>query len=238
MPKNIPSDLKLGVLIWGEGGCMADGTSFLSILTEFSSHGFLVVASGAPSGNGSSTVQMMRDSINWVSANAGKGKYANVDGTRIAVAGQSCGGLEAYEMRNDTRVSAFGIFNSGEFSEADSKSVASAMKVPVFYFLGGSSDIAYANVRPRYKKHYEISPCLLHLDSNLSTNIMDLKIGRARLQTSTCWTSSLERKPPRRPYWNIYSDKRWEVRSSWCQVSRVGSPRKPYLGSVFPWFRG
>jgi hypothetical protein len=35
---------------------------------------------------------MQKDSLAWIDANAGKGKFANVDGKRIAAAGQSCGG--------------------------------------------------------------------------------------------------------------------------------------------------
>jgi dienelactone hydrolase len=103
----------------------------------------LTIASGAAGSTGSSSVQEMRDSIDWVAANAGKGSYAHVDGTRIATAGQSCGGLEALEMRNDTRVSTLGIFDSGEFGTT---TVPLEIHVPVFYFMGVLTDIACANV--------------------------------------------------------------------------------------------
>jgi hypothetical protein len=84
----------------------------------------------------------------WVTENAGKGKFTNVDGSRIAVAGQSCGGLETYDVATDPSVSVVGIFNSGEFG---SSSKSTKVTKPIFYFLGGSSDIAYANGERDYK---------------------------------------------------------------------------------------
>jgi hypothetical protein len=135
--------LKIPVLVWSNGACSNDGTGFQAFLGQVSSYGVLAIASGAAGGTGSSSVQEMRDSINWVAANAGKGSYAHVDGTRIAAAGQSCGGLEALEMRNDTRVSTLSIFDSGEFGTT---TVPSEIHVSIFYFMGGPTDIAYTNV--------------------------------------------------------------------------------------------
>ena len=74
-------------------------------------------------------------------------EYPFLESARIAVAGQSCGGVEAITVANDTRIGALGVFNSGLLTEAESKTVVSAIKgKPVFYFLGGSTDIAYVNV--------------------------------------------------------------------------------------------
>jgi len=62
------------------------------------------------------------------------------------VAGQSCGGVEAYAVGGDARVMVIGIFNSGLMTAAESQRTAPTITKPIFYFLGGSSDIAYANV--------------------------------------------------------------------------------------------
>ena len=108
-----------------------------------------MIANGAPTGGGGQTTSaLQKASLAWIAENAGKGKFANVDGSRIAVAGQSCGGLETYDVATDPRVSVVGIFNSGEFGTS-----AKSTKVtkPIFYFLGGSSDIAYANGERDYK---------------------------------------------------------------------------------------
>jgi hypothetical protein len=44
-------------------------------------------------------VKLMDEALSWVQKNAGSGKYANVDKSRVAVAGQSCGGLESCAHR-------------------------------------------------------------------------------------------------------------------------------------------
>ncbi|KAF1808104.1 hypothetical protein P152DRAFT_453167 [Eremomyces bilateralis CBS 781.70] len=87
----------------------------------------------------------------FITQNAGKGKYANVDASKIAAAGQSCGSLEAYDVAPDPRVSAVGIFNSGAFSDSASQQAVAKLHQPVFYFLGGSSDIAFENGERDFK---------------------------------------------------------------------------------------
>lgn len=49
-----PADAKMPVIVWGNGGCMNNGASFSNFLTEIASHGYLVLANGAPSGGASS----------------------------------------------------------------------------------------------------------------------------------------------------------------------------------------
>ena len=143
MPKAVPLGTRLPVLIWGEGGCSANGIAFANMLTQFASHSFMVIASGAPRGSGTTTSKMMTEAIDWITTKAGAGVYAAVDPTRIAAAGQSCGGLEAYDMNANDKVSYLGIFNSGLLQNY---TAISTIKKPVFYFLGGNSDIAYQNV--------------------------------------------------------------------------------------------
>lgn len=161
MPKNLPDDVSLPVLVWAEGGCDNNGTQFANFLTNIASYGFVVLANGPINGSGFDVEnpQYLRDSVLWISAKAGTcGKYKNVDASKIAAAGQSCGGLEAYTMRNDSRVSYLGIFNSGFLSVVPAGALPSNIVVeppstihqvhkPVFYFLGGPTDIAYPQVR-------------------------------------------------------------------------------------------
>ena len=146
MPKTIPTDLKLPVLVWGNGGCFANGIQFLSLLNQISSHGVFVIASGTPNGRGTTTAAMMTQAIDWVTSDTVRNKYSFLDTSRIGVAGQSCGGVEAYGVEGDKRLSVIGIFNSGLMSAAESQRIAPTITKPIFYFLGGSSDIAYANV--------------------------------------------------------------------------------------------
>ena len=149
------------MLVWGNGGCAAQGRFFERFLAQIASFGYFVIANGAPNGTGQTTAQWMTDAIDWAVANAGKGAYAAVDASRVAAAGQSCGGIEAYAQASDPRVATIGIFNSGLLTNYTS--IADDKK-PTFYFLGGSTDIAYVNVsrlvsefvsllRPRVELH-------------------------------------------------------------------------------------
>lgn len=89
---------------------------------------------------------MMKASIDYAST-ATTGVFAKVNKDKIAAAGFSCGGVEAYEQAQDARVKTIGIFNSGQMSEDGTRKVVPAIKgKSVFFFLGGSSDIAYNNV--------------------------------------------------------------------------------------------
>jgi dienelactone hydrolase len=106
----------------------------------------MIIANNGPSSRAQTTATSLTAVADWVDKVAGTGKYAGVDKTRMAISGWSCGGLQAYTVGNDTRFSTIGIFSSGQFTAADSQAVASKITKPIFYFLGGSSDIAYANV--------------------------------------------------------------------------------------------
>jgi hypothetical protein len=141
-PKNVPAGVKLPVLLWGNGGCSADATGQAPFLTQLASYGVLVIASGTPGGQGSTTADVMKASIDFITKNAGQGQWANVDASRITAAGWSCGGVEAYAQINDARVQHIGIWNSGLLNNYDS---ARSFRKPVFFFLGGPSDIAYQN---------------------------------------------------------------------------------------------
>jgi len=143
IPKKVPDGVKLPIVVWGEGGCAANGLAFNGMLTNWASHGFVILASGPPRGNGSTTSKYMSDAITWISSKAGSGAYAAADPTRISAAGMSCGGLEAYDMNENAKVSYIGIFNSGY---RQNTTAIARIKKPVFFFLGGPSDIAYENV--------------------------------------------------------------------------------------------
>ena len=153
-PVNPPATLKLPVLVWGETGCTPNARVFETFLTQVASQGIIILANGIPdttAQNPNGVVDTRKPngaqhkaSIDFITKAAGSGKYANVDASRIAVAGQSCGGMQAHTQGADPRVTVIGIFNSGQvepFEPAPSK-----ITKPIFYFLGGSTDIAYTNV--------------------------------------------------------------------------------------------
>lgn len=64
----------------------------------------------------------------------------------------SCGGVEAYTAGvNDNRVTTIGIYNSGLLSEQESRNVVPRINKPIFYFMGGPSDIAFNNGERDYR---------------------------------------------------------------------------------------
>lgn len=130
---------KLGVLVWGNGGCQADGASARQHLEEIASYGYLVIAPGQIlSGPGaapkppSATPEARPDKlpapktssadvargIDWALAEnvrTGSRYHGLIDPKAIAVGGHSCGGLQAIEVGADPRVRTVLIHNSGIF---------------------------------------------------------------------------------------------------------------------------
>jgi hypothetical protein len=97
-PINPPPGVKMPLITWGNGACRTNGTGFGNFLTNLASYGYLVVANGSPQGLGrQSKVSDVRESIDWA-IKGGAAKYGNIDTSKIAAAGQSCGGLEAYSV--------------------------------------------------------------------------------------------------------------------------------------------
>lgn len=177
-----PSDLtklngrKLGIVVWGNGGCRDDGASARFHLAEIASHGYLVVAPGRIlSGPGAiavparptdgrvttrlSVATTWRDVIaglDWALAeNRRSGsRYAGlIDPAQIAVAGHSCGGLQAIQAGADDRIRTVIVHNSGIFADGSNpiagitvdKSMLKALHTPVLYVLGGKRDVAWPN---------------------------------------------------------------------------------------------
>jgi hypothetical protein len=96
-------------------------------------------------GFGQSNAKQMTQSVDWV-MRGGASKYGDIETAKIAVAGQSCGGLEAYQAsHNDDRIKLTMIFNSGFLMDSQ-RSLLTDLKTTVGYFLGGPKDAGYANV--------------------------------------------------------------------------------------------
>ena len=153
-PRTLPTDVKLPIVAWGNGACRADGTWFDDFLLEISSHGFLIIANGRPGGSGQTQASWLTESINWAIAEnsrAGSKYYGKLDTTKIAVMGQSCGGLEAIEVSSDPRITTTVVWNSGLFGTGP-KPQLSRMHAPVAYITGGPSDIAHSNALDDWNK--------------------------------------------------------------------------------------
>lgn len=142
-PRNLQAlgKQRLGVLVWGNGGCRSDGARQRLHLLELASHGFLVIAPGSiESGPGTAPVEpnpMDRrvgppvetikttaaqvaagiDMALAENARAGSPYFGRIDPAQIAVSGTSCGGLQALMVAADPRIKAVVVHNSGVFKD-------------------------------------------------------------------------------------------------------------------------
>jgi len=181
-----PADLKklgtykLGVLVWGNGGCSADAAGARLHLEEIASHGYLVIApgglfsgpgstprvkpAGAPGGLGvETTTAQVAAGIDWAlaeNARPASPLYHRIDPEMIAVSGHSCGGLQALQIAGDPRIRAVIIHNSGIFPDGTNpirgitveKSLLRSLHTPIIYIMGGPTDIAWPNGNDDYTR--------------------------------------------------------------------------------------
>jgi dienelactone hydrolase len=98
----------------------------------------------------------MIDAIHWATAEnerAGSKYYKQLDSRKIAVMGQSCGGVQAIEVAASRRVTTAVIWNSGVFAKPTnmrggktlSKSDLDSIHMPMAYIGGDAQDIAFNN---------------------------------------------------------------------------------------------
>jgi len=158
------NNVRLPIVAWGNGACANSPWEHVNFLSEVASHGFLIVAigpmpaegqRGAPGGPTKSPLLM--EAINWaIAQNSDKSSqyYQKLDTNKIAVAGMSCGGLQALEVAPDPRVKTAIICNSGILGNPGNgrpgmpqllKDHLKKLHTPTLYILGGESDIAYKN---------------------------------------------------------------------------------------------
>ncbi len=118
-------DQKLPVVLWANGGCRNSSGEFRNFLSEVASHGFIIVAIGpalsAATMSSEAPVYASQTSDYWVGLDwvvrenqrPGSEYFGKVDTAKVAVMGQSCGGVQALEASLDPRVTTSVIWNSG-----------------------------------------------------------------------------------------------------------------------------
>ncbi|MDE2403565.1 MAG: hypothetical protein KGM17_02475 [Sphingomonadales bacterium] len=185
---------KLGVLVWGNGGCREDGASARLHLLEIASHGYVAIAPGRvlsgptaterrverqPGADGrlppvATTAEDVRAGLTWaLRENRRKGSryFGRVDPALTAVAGHSCGGLQALQVAGDKRIHAVLIHNSGVFADGSNpiqgltvdKSLLKTLHTPVVYFLGGPTDVAFPNGSDDFRRIDHVPAVLVNL---------------------------------------------------------------------------
>jgi hypothetical protein len=178
-PSNLDGlgNVRLPVLAFANGGCANSPRGFEPFLAEIASHGFLVIAIGTnPPQQGQTSYKQMWQAIDWATAQntLQGGKYkGKLDLSKVAVAGQSCGGLQAIEASLDPRVTTTMVCNSGVLNTSagapqmpsnPSKDILQKMRVPMVYIIGGPSDVAYPNSADDFKRIETVPVFLLNHD--------------------------------------------------------------------------
>ena len=194
-----PADLaalgntKLGLYVFGNGGCSNDGASARLHLLNVASHGYLAIAPGgiyngpgkteAPPRPADTSIQnyaptrpaQLSAAIDWIIAEnerSGSRYYDRIDPGQIAISGFSCGGVQALTIAADPRVKTVVIMNSGLFVEGETRMGAMVEKksrikdlhTPTLYVLGGPTDIAYANGMDDYAKIDHVPIAVANID--------------------------------------------------------------------------
>jgi dienelactone hydrolase len=205
---------KLGIYVFGNGGCSADGTSSRNHLLEIASHGYLVIASGVipdaaqpavppppPAAPGAklqaaTPTAALVEAIDWAvreNDRAGSPFFHRIATDEVAVSGWSCGGLQALSAAQDPRVRTAVIMNSG-FFPADSpiggvvsdKKLLGTLRGSVLYILGGPTDIAAANGTDDYRRIAGIPAALVNIPVGHGGTYMQPHGGLAA-QVVTAW---------------------------------------------------
>jgi dienelactone hydrolase len=110
------------------------------------------------------TTAQLLEATDWaIAENSRRGSryYGKLDTKQIAVAGMSCGGVQAIEASVDPRVKTTIVANSGLMNPPTTmsgsgkpipKESLKLMHAPVLYVSGDESDIAYANANDDFEK--------------------------------------------------------------------------------------
>jgi hypothetical protein len=194
-----PADLaslgetKLGLYVFGNGGCSNDGASARLHLLNVASHAYLAIAPGgiyngpgkteAPPRPADTSIEnyaptrpkQFTAAIDWALAEnkrSGSRYYGRIDPDEIAISGFSCGGIQALTIAADPRVKTVVIMNSGLFVEGETrmggmvetKDRLEDLHTPTLYLLGGPTDIAYANGMDDYAKIDHVPIAVANID--------------------------------------------------------------------------
>ncbi len=227
---------KLPIVAFGNGGCSMIGNAFETYLTEIASYGFLIISSGPiqpefppegrPGANGTtlgqppdaivsklsperSKTSYLFEAIDWALAQNKDPKspyYGRIAADMIAVAGQSCGALEALEAAVDPRIRTAVIFNSGimrgmppvlSMKQPDGKTVKivvpgteetlKKLHTPVIYLIGGEKDIAYKNSESDYQQIEGIPLFSANLDNVGHNGSLSKPFGGKMAQAARLW---------------------------------------------------
>lgn len=150
----------LPVVVWGNGGCAVDSPRYAGFLSTIASHGFLVITTAGAAQEGApqegarrrqASADDLRAAIDWAdqeNSRAGAPLRGKIETRRVAVMGQSCGGVLAITLGADPRVGTIGVFNSGV--RARDPDPLAPLHGPVLLINGAERDFMMATSKATY----------------------------------------------------------------------------------------
>jgi acetyl esterase/lipase len=164
--ENFPKKDNLPIVIMSGPGCNNDGDFYRPFWTEIASYGYLVFALGLPVEEGAfaelwkNTAEDYLTALDWIFAENKQKEskfYGKADTSKVALFGQSCGGIQALRIADDPRVTTLVFWNSGSvlmgnvgptdntkrlnttsdlMGDRDLKKLLLSLSIPVAYFVG------------------------------------------------------------------------------------------------------
>jgi hypothetical protein len=170
---NFPMRDTLPIVVWGNGGCAADGRDFAGYLSTIASYGFVVVTTAAVPNEPQARITSAHliKALDWAQAEASRAGSALAGKIKIdsvAVMGMSCGGNLALEAARDPRVKTLGMWNSGvwisgEMRAGDGTLLVATTKAdlehvhtPTLYINGDKIDPAMVNAADDFKRLHQV----------------------------------------------------------------------------------
>jgi hypothetical protein len=161
-PETLSAETKHPIVVFGNGGCLLNGTLFGQWTLELASYGVVSVVDGKPqskptddpifngirSGPDGKPLVMAMDWITAENERPCSMFYHKLDLAKIAVAGQSCGGMMTMLSAGDKRVATALVLSSG--LSGDQKTLFATYHAPMLFITGGTSDMLHATALANY----------------------------------------------------------------------------------------
>ncbi len=198
---------KLGIVVYGNGGCLNDGSNYQDLLGEVAARGYLVIANGAiqpPDLNNGTTPAQLLQAIDWAVAEntrAGSKFQGKVDEASVAVMGHSCGGRQALQISADPRVKTSIIVSAG----GSPPEVLDKLHGPILYLAGGASDRAQAMVQSDVAHISHVPVMKVELDVGHNGTLFEEK-GGAFGRVINAWLAWTLRGSPEGAKWFVGTD--------------------------------
>lgn len=148
------------VVVWGNGGARNSNEEFQTFLSQVAAHGFVIIAIGELDARfcppvGEPDPAKMTWVVDWVSHDPGDGEGAElrhqIEASKVAVMGQSAGGVQAWGAAGHPAVSSMASWNSGSAIGIQDRDRTGAVHGPVLIVCGGPHDFATEWSRADYE---------------------------------------------------------------------------------------